>query len=131
MNQHNEEWLNRAAGEKVMGWTMEPETQSGYRPLYFDAMGEPGQDVFDWQPTLDIAQAFMLVEKLRTTGLVFSLHSPDSWYDDGEYRITREWIADFGDNKDLMFATVADTAPRAIVLAALAAVGVAVSAEGE
>ena len=68
-----------------------------------------------WQPTRKIEQAFMALEKLR--------EQPDIYYLADVTMRPLEWICHIETERGLI-SVVADSAPRAICLAALRAVGV-------
>ena len=117
--------LNAAAAQHVMGWTVD-EPPAGHRPYYCDASGELVQDALEWQPCADIAQAWMLVEKLRADGWALRLHAPGSRFADIGW-FGKRWVANFDRHADgSMVQAEADTETRAIVLAALRALGVEV-----
>ncbi len=87
--------LDRIVAERVMGLT--------------DASDD---DYRAWQPSTNIAHAWEVVERLRPTGarLILTDYGPD-------------WDAVFRRSDDTYECAQADTAPLAICLAALRAVG--------
>lgn len=104
--------LDALVAEKVMGWTPIPDAPSwseGYR----DANGIPQKT----RPfSTSIADAWSVVEKLRANGFEYGVRSIDAFNHHVVFSRKREAFGEFA---------ISDTAPHAICLAALQAVGFA------
>ena len=103
--------LNELAAVRVMGWRV---TEGAWVKWYSSDDGRKTHSP-DWNPATDIADAWRLVEKVAAT-------NPN-----GCWQLTRRfdgvWRCEFFDGK-LRVAAHNKTAPLAITLAALRAVGV-------
>lgn len=113
--------IDRLVAEKVMGWIPQREIQD--RILY--VLQDGTHVALGWNPTVNISDAWQVVEKLRETS-VFSLH--DAW-DEGDNKI---FCADFEYNDGYHVVNhyeYAKSAPLAICLAALKSVGVSIELE--
>lgn len=108
--------IDRLVATKVMGWKMLEikHTDSGVIGGFYDD-GEKLIGVGEWSPTSDIRVAWQVVEKLSKDGCDFQV-----WREkNGKYNVefSKDFFYVFG------FAE-SETAPLAICLAALKAVGV-------
>ncbi len=105
--------IDSLIAEKVMGWKLEEGDTFDY--WVFEKDGRKGS-IIDriWKPTKDIADAWEVVEKIRPLGLFKLTESIEGswWAEIQEYRVYNE------------------SAPLAICLAALKAVGVEVDVDG-
>lgn len=111
--------LDALIAHSVMGWRVIPYVSTSEKgpAIVSSSLDEhdmyrkwPG-DTF-WSPSRDIAVAWEVVEKLKSNGLGIRIHySYDQWHVDFEHEDS--WDFDKGQ----------DTAPYAISLAALKAVG--------
>lgn len=105
-------YLDAMVAEKVMGWRHDPGTYEGSRYLLDPAGARSAIPNY----STDIAAAWEVVEKLKGATAHFQLQSiPGGWS-------TRIFRVPAG----LSNEEIADTAPMAICLAALKAVGVEV-----
>ncbi|UAT29532.1 hypothetical protein K7T73_13075 [Bacillus badius] len=118
----NNREIDRLVAEKVMGW--EPNLDDDGTVLSYDT--EHGNLFFyddnenDWCPSADIQDAWKVVESLRERK-IFTIY--DAW-DEKDEKI---FCANFQYNDTyhvVDYSAYADTAPMAICLAALKAVGV-------
>lgn len=98
--------IDKLVGQHVMGWTFVP----GPEGSWYDA-GVLLVATEDWSPTTDIHEAWQIVDKLRHEGHALTIFTQ-----------TDGWGCATSKGVD---AGYADTAPMAICLAALAAVGTA------
>ncbi|WP_199425796.1 BC1872 family protein [Thermaerobacillus caldiproteolyticus] len=109
--------IDRLVAEHVMGW--EPVYDDGDLISFVTEFGIlffSDDDEREWSPTIDIADAWQVVEKLIDEG-----------YDINVYNHNKEFNVEINieeDDKHLWFYGEADSAPLAICLAALKAVGV-------
>jgi hypothetical protein len=117
--------LDALVAEKVMGWTSDLYAHSLMGEKVRLWLPPPPSDVAHTADTLprystDIAAAWEVVEKVSGPGLAFELVDVGS-FNPGYTELPR-WCASFGDG-NVVIAEEADTAPHAICLAALKAVG--------
>lgn len=122
----NEE-LDMLVGDKVMGWTHKP----GVEGRWYD--GENLVATEDWRPSVEIADAWMVVQKIKSQTLGPARNYPDFgildestpkrgfyWaYFDGWVDDTRQG----GSNVTSRAESYSNTLPRAICFAALRCVG--------
>jgi Phage ABA sandwich domain len=115
--------IDRLIAEKVMGWKIYADS-AGYK---FWSINEDDSSriicsVTSFEPSTDIRDAWLVVEKLRETK-IFSLY--DAW--DGDDNKIFCAVFEYNDTYHVVdYKGYADTAPLAICLAALKAVGVEV-----
>lgn len=113
--------IDRLVAERVMGWE-EFEDSSGYNwwTLKEDDKTKIICSVRCFEPSTDIRDAFRVVEKLRERK-IFSLY--DAWDEDDNKIFCA--VFEYNDTYHVVdYTGYADTAPLAICLAALKAVGV-------
>jgi Phage ABA sandwich domain len=113
--------IDRLVAEKVMGW--EPFYDDGDLISFVTEFGTlffSDDDESEWNPTIDIADAWQVVEKLKNTGDV--LIAKD--FDDNQWEVEITIWQNESIHKH--FVVKAETAPLAICLAALKSVGVEV-----
>jgi Phage ABA sandwich domain len=112
--------IDRLVATKVMGWKILEikHTDSGVIGGFYDD-GEKLIGVGEWSPTSDIRVAWQVVEKLRDRYVYMNLTNNDDSY-------CCELMEQDLENSSRYFTYYADaeTAPLAICLAALKAVGV-------
>ncbi|WP_199426265.1 BC1872 family protein [Thermaerobacillus caldiproteolyticus] len=109
--------IDRLVAEHVMGW--EPVYDDGDLISFVTEFGIlffSDDDEREWSPTIDIADAWQVVEKLNEDDFDFQV-----WREKGKYNV--EFSKDFF---YLYGFAESETAPLAICLAALKAVGVEV-----
>jgi hypothetical protein len=111
--------IDRLVATKVMGWKIYADS-AGYKfwSINEDDRSRIIYSVTSFEPTKDIADAWQVVEKLIDEG-----------YDINVYNHNKEFNVEINieeDDKHLWFYGEADSAPLAICLAALKAVGVEV-----
>ena len=118
--------IDREVAEKVMGWNPNEDgdwdTPDGHWCGYYE---------HEWHPSTSISDAWQVVEKLNKQGIVISLMDQHGY--DEEKNNYRMWRVGFMDEKaheqnksreQVWFEVEeADTAPLAICMAALKAVG--------
>jgi len=119
--------LDALIAEKVMGWTpcyhdddvvVAWRDENGYEKFFTD----PTQSDNEWSPSTDMNDAWVVVERLRESK-TFSLH--DIW--DEEDIIMFNATFQHNDTYHVVnYESYANTAPLAICLASLKAVGVVV-----
>ena len=129
--------LDALVAGKVMGWTC-VRTESGWdngpdpvtggpqigwygQPPGEEWEGNSGQIIEEY--STDIATAWKVVEVLAKKGYALALQAPDSVDMNECYRRFKRWTADFSQMEYPSTEAEADTAPLAICLAALNAVG--------
>jgi hypothetical protein len=100
--------INYLVAEKVMGYV-----RSKYRGQ--EGWGTPDQHTWysHFNPTGDISEAWLAVDKLKSNSEFFSLDFEDE-----------VWTCEFGNQYSGMYEVTADTAPMAICKAALKIVGI-------
>ncbi|MED5050605.1 hypothetical protein P9850_01810 [Anoxybacillus rupiensis] len=112
--------IDRLVAEKVMGW--EPVYDDGDLVSFVTEFGTlffSDDDECEWSPTIDIADAWKVVEKLRESKK-FTLHDVLDKNDNKVYYAQFHWI----EMRYVEYVGAhANTAPLAICLAALKAVG--------
>lgn len=107
--------LDAAVAVEVMKWPHRPPGFGGPRPPHVAEFVDGTTMVRtpncnDWRPSADIAAAWEVVEKMRTEGYGFILTDCPAY------------VCAFDLDSSVEWRSKADTAPRAICLAALAAV---------
>ena len=123
--------LDRLVAEKVMGWTNLDDMWSPFlrNPSTGLYRKDANQQKTRWAPSTDIRAAWEVVEKLRTDGWAPSLFGPIP--EDGPWaglaivwyaQLERQWLDRTGKPREFA-EDYGDTAPLAICLAALRAVG--------
>ena len=108
--------LDRIIAEKVMGWTVcvEPLICQGCNTdTMLDGNGKVWHRGDVWSPSTNIAHAFEVVEKVRLLDFPCSL----------QRNIKGEWFVEEYCGEVCSILSRADSAPHAICLAALKAVG--------
>lgn len=126
--------LDALVAEKVMGWQWANEGVRGqYRLHPPDSTSPTGAYPVDvgpgeeWSPSTDIAAAWEVVEKLRAMNSTLELYSPGALVNDEMGIHAVEWQATFKSWEEPWGphgpSVEAQTAPHAICLAALKAVG--------
>lgn len=117
--------LDALVAEKVMGWTKATLHDEVSGPEQYWCSGKVAHVLVDsWTPSAFIHYAWKVVEKLAKDGKHLALQAPGSTDMNECYRTFPKWTADFEFRLDS--EAEADTAPLAICLAALKAVGVEV-----
>jgi hypothetical protein len=115
--------LDALVAEKVMGWTWH-DTMLCWYPSTPGATLNDTRSKQDWQPSTDISAAWEVVEKST------SFCEVSRWIDEATGKIEYVCGITIGHKPDPSgdqpSVAIADTAPRAICLAALKAVGVEV-----
>ncbi|HEY8542624.1 MAG TPA: hypothetical protein VIL29_09590 [Pseudothermotoga sp.] len=114
--------IDRLVAEKVMGW--EPYYDDGDLISFITDAGSlffSDDDECEWNPTTTIQHAWQVVEKLIDNGYDFTIYNHNKEFN-VEINIEE-------DDKHLWFYGEANSAPLAICLAALKAVGVEVEVE--
>ena len=109
--------LDAMVAEKVMGWTMAPD---GCWVIVThndpdDGLG-PRQADETWSPSRDISAAWDVFERLSDRLPCIMLNQPNDNH-------PREWCVEWFDGEQTLDIVTADTAPLAICLAALKALG--------
>ena len=123
--------LDRLVAEKVMGWHRTPHTIVWWNAdgtqvgKLADVLVVPTDNIEPWSPSTTIADAWDVVEKLYEQGIGINIlkHTPDDRY-------TTDWVVwlrlpSFMTGTPRDDSVSAPTAPLAICLAALKAVGYA------
>lgn len=113
----NEE-LDRLMAEKVMGWKESAEG-NWWKTIYINPNAIFGEieysmkKVYNWHPTIDIAQAMECAEQLQKPPAAFYFRLTKKYGFDGWF-----WLAEFNsDSRDLYYLSEANIPSLAIVKA--------------
>lgn len=105
--------LDRLVAERVMGWKLHSRNMVHYmRATGDEKRSRPVVDVREWSPSEDIADAWLVVEKLARRRYEVGVQTSD-----GRYTVL------IARNGQASAAASAETAPHAICLAAIQAYG--------
>ncbi len=117
--------LDALIAEKVMEWELKPHENKDFWPFFWIMSVPTGRidgGIGSWSPSTDIAHAWEVVEKVREAWSNFNLHSANGWGASfGDIRMLEPELDDVTERWTPVCN--APTAPHAICLAALKAVG--------